>query len=97
MARLCVILGVCIAGVAGEDNATLPVATTQPHASLPRIHEEAQRLESIVEPSQRSESIVDSPLDPPPPPELLDQLCFSRARFAAPTPLQRSTNMAITP
>ncbi|CAH0368142.1 unnamed protein product [Pelagomonas calceolata] len=69
MARLCVILGVCIAGVSAEDNATLPVATTQPHASLPRIPEEAQRLESIVEPPQRSESIVDLPLEPPPPPE----------------------------
>ena len=69
MARLCVILGFCIAGVSAEDNATLPVATTQPHASLPRIREEAQRSESIVEPPQRSESIVDSPLEPPPPPE----------------------------
>ena len=46
MARLCIILGVCIAGVTGEDNVTLPVATTLPHASLPRIQEEAQRSES---------------------------------------------------
>ena len=69
MARLCIILGVCIAGVTGEDNVTLPVATTLPHASLPRIQEEAQRSESIVEPSQRSDSIVEPPLVPPPPPE----------------------------
>ena len=60
MARLCIILGVCIAGVTGEDNVTLPVATTLPHASLPRIQEEAQRSESIVEPHQRSDSIVET-------------------------------------
>ena len=59
MARLCVILGFCIAGVSAEDNATLPVATTPPQASLPRLREEAQR----------SESIVDSAQEQPPPPE----------------------------
>ena len=68
MGRLAVVCSVFIAAcVAGEDNATLPVATTQPHASLPRLREEAQRSESIVETHQRSESIVEAP--PPPEPK----------------------------
>ena len=64
--RLFLLGGVIAACVAGEDNATLPVATTQPHASLPRLREEAQRSESIVETPQRSESIDEAPLPPEP-------------------------------
>ena len=62
MARLCIFSFVVAACVAADENVTdarVATATTQPHASLPRISEEAQRSESIVEP----------PLVPPPPPE----------------------------
>merc|ERR1719181_1845645 len=62
MARLCIFSVVAAAYVAADENVTdarVATATTQPHASLPRITEEAQRSESIVEP----------PLEPPPPPE----------------------------
>ena len=72
MARLCIFSVVAAAYVAADENVTdarVATATTQPHASLPRLSEEAQRSESIVEPPKRSESIVETPRQTPPPPE----------------------------